>query len=157
LGEVALRQGDFDAANEAFAADLASSRALGDKGGIVIALYNLGNAARGQGALARASTLYEQCLAALGDFGWPYFLARVRAGLGQTALRQGDHERAAAHFGEALALLRHLGDRRDAADTARCLAGLAAIAAKQVRRRRPLAWPGQHKPSSTPRGHASNR
>jgi hypothetical protein len=53
----------------------------------------------------------------------------VHANLGQSAVHQGDYDRAAARFREGLALLHGLGDQRDNGDTARCLAGLARVAA----------------------------
>src|SRR5262249_39811276 len=107
-GNVALKQGDLEAARSFYEESLRSSRERGNKVNIAVALNNLGKIARDQGDTQAAWALHRESLTIrreLGDKGgYPWSLeafARLAA--------PEDPERAARWWGAAEALRESLG------------------------------------------------
>ena len=108
---------------------LALCERLGDDAGIAMACNDLGELARGAGALDEARALYERALALWRAGGDQSGVSRAAHNLGQTMLARGELDGAAALLLESLEASRGIGDRsQDAA----ALAGLAAVAAARA-------------------------
>src|SRR6266540_348873 len=133
---------------------MAIFRNLGDRRGVAISLFFIGNQAvlvgdhaTAESALAEsaaqllnslgdvartrreyevAAPLYEESLALFRKLGSKGSIPSLLHNLGQVALAQGAPGRAEALFGQSLALFRYLGDERGMAE---CVAGLAGVAA----------------------------
>ena len=108
---------------------LALCERLGDDAGIAMACNDLGELARGAGALDEACALYERALGLWRAGGDQSGVSRAAHNLGQTMLARGELDRAAALLLESLDASRGIGDRsQDAA----AMAGLAAVAAARA-------------------------
>ena len=95
---------------------LALCERLGDDAGIAMACNDLGELARGAGALDEACALYERALALWRAGGDQSGVSRAAHNLGQTMLARGELDRAAALLLESLEASRGIGDRsQDAA------------------------------------------
>jgi predicted ATPase/DNA-binding CsgD family transcriptional regulator len=121
LGETRLRIADLDGARAALEESLTRARQLGYRGGTAQSLERLAATMFRSGDLDRAMVILDECLALYSETG-----TRGRhtalLDLGQIALAQGDHRRAAASFSESLTLCHRAGDRYN---VARCLEGVA--------------------------------
>jgi predicted ATPase/DNA-binding XRE family transcriptional regulator len=89
-------------------AALALFREASQRDGILIVQHHLGSLARSEGRYADAAALYSASLAAAVESRDERMEARCCAGLGQTALAQGDHAAARRHLTAAAELLRRL-------------------------------------------------
>lgn len=109
-GRLARQQGDLDAAVECLSASLATQRALGDEGGVAVALGYLGVVAYDQGDFARAEALHRESLALRHRVGDLWGIAATLTNLGEVARQQGDVAGALALQRDALERFRALGD-----------------------------------------------
>ncbi len=80
------------------------------------ALRLLGDAARRAGDLARATRLYENCIALERPDDDPHAIAASLWGLGDVLRQSGEGERAASCFGRSRSLYEAIGDRHGLAD-----------------------------------------
>ena len=120
-GELAREQGDYETAHERLTEALGLARELGTVtgwAGAPFILYNLGAAAWEQGEYDAATTLIEECLAAIPDRGGDpaappdvFDVAWPQLKLGQVALDQGDAARARQLLELSLSGHRARGDR----------------------------------------------
>ena len=90
---------------------LALCERLGDDAGIAMACNDLGELARGAGALDEARALYERALGLWRAGGDQSGVSRAAHNLGQTMLARGELDRAAALLLESLEASRGIGDR----------------------------------------------
>jgi tetratricopeptide (TPR) repeat protein len=136
LGWLALYEGDYPRAAEAFAAELAAARMIGARSSIAFVLFGLGDVACGQGALGEARELYEQSLALYRELDVDrQWLARVLRRLGEVALEQGDWSLAQARVGESLVIARiqEVSGEPQLAPALEVLGGLAAALGRAER------------------------
>jgi tetratricopeptide (TPR) repeat protein len=94
---------------------------------MAFALHRLGDTARDQGDIARATALLEESLALCREQGFVVQVPLILNGLGDVACCQRDYERAMALYWEALTLLQNVGDRWDIVYPLRSLAWLALM------------------------------
>lgn len=109
-GNLALRQGDVDRAEELQQQALSLRRQTGDVRGTGSSLCNLGNIALSRGDLSAAESYYEQGRAVLRECGDAWGAATAVDALGRLLRRLGDLAGARVRHEEALALFRQLGD-----------------------------------------------
>jgi tetratricopeptide (TPR) repeat protein len=106
LANLCFIAGDTSAGEES----VVHFREAGNKLGLIMPLYHLGNAALVRGDLAGARSLYEESLALAREMGDRWYLARPIAGLGSLAWSQGDYAAARSYFEETVALRRAVQD-----------------------------------------------
>ena len=126
LGTILLEDGDTDRAGELFEEALTIAKEHGNTTDVVFHLSGLGHVARCRGDHEAARALYEEShemAASLGYKRMAAFTLQYMAGL---AFTSGDLSRAASTYREALA---YFGPARDELGIARCLEGLAKVAA----------------------------
>src|SRR6266850_7415 len=109
-GVLAFGQGDFKAAEELFSASLGTGRELGDKEGIALSLFSLGNIANVHEDLAKARSLYEESLALRREVDDRQGMSHTLHNLGVVAQAQGDNASARALYEEALAVHQEIGN-----------------------------------------------
>ncbi|MGH2932031.1 MAG: ATP-binding protein, partial [Gaiellaceae bacterium] len=134
---------------------LALFREVGNERGITHALHALAAKAQQAGDLDESRRLFEQSLAISRRLEIPFHLAPKLHSFGDLALDADDLNEAAALYRESLEIFVQLGDNLF---IAYCLAGLAAVAAKQ--RRRDFAarlWGGVHAFEQTAGTRVSDR
>jgi non-specific serine/threonine protein kinase len=147
LGELALRDGDYDGAKAALRAAVPTMRAVGWRTSFADGLVRLGDVARTQGDVTEATSLYRQALALYRQSGrrlGANLLPHIPAVLGHLAgmaLARGDRAAAQAHVGECLTVTR---DTRQAGGphVPGALEVRAALAAVQGEPRRALRLAG---------------
>jgi non-specific serine/threonine protein kinase len=110
-GALARAQADYPAAGALHRESLAIRRALGDQGGIALALGSLGVVAGERGNYDDARALQEESLAIQRELGDLASVAMVLSNLGEVAYRQGDCVTARARLEEGLAIYRKLGNQ----------------------------------------------
>jgi predicted ATPase/class 3 adenylate cyclase len=115
LGQLAYRQGAFDAAKRAYEESLELYREVGDPTGIARAIGELGSVAAGEEDYERAASLYEESAALFREAGDRMRLASTLGNLGAIANIQGDYDRGRRLSEEALALHREFGAKDDIA------------------------------------------
>lgn len=128
LGFVARAQGDDRRAVATYAEWLALAQQWNDVEEIGRALFEMAHMAQTQGQEAQALVLYEQSLTRFREVGFTWYIAAALHNTGYLLLRKGDHVQAAERLRESLSLLRGL---RDDLGCAKCLIGLACVAAGQ--------------------------
>jgi predicted ATPase/DNA-binding SARP family transcriptional activator len=117
LGQLAYRQGAFEAAKRAWEESLELYRQLRNGTGIARSIGELGSVAYSEGDYERAVALYEESAALFREAGDRMRLAPVLANLGAIANNRGDYERGRRLTEEALALHREFGAKDDVALT----------------------------------------
>jgi non-specific serine/threonine protein kinase len=125
-------QEQFARARAAFEEQLALCAELGDRHGVALATFGLGDVALNQDDVARAAERFAEALPlfeSLGDRRGIFLAFRY---LGWVAARQGDDARAAALFGRALGVSWELGDRWAIAELLEDVAWLAVRAARSA-------------------------
>ena len=127
-GNLAYRQGDFQAARTLHQECLAIWRLAGDRAGAASALNNLGLISHRQGDFAAARAFHEQSLAIRRELGDERGLAVTLTSLANVLREQGDYGGARSLLDEGLAIKERLGDRQGVAIT---LNNLAILAARQ--------------------------
>jgi predicted ATPase/DNA-binding XRE family transcriptional regulator len=128
LGSIVLARGaEEEAATYITESYMAAQRAkdAGDPHQISLALLNLGELARKQGDVARATECLEEALADVRAIDMTWGIANILTLLGHLARGQQDYERAKVRYRESLTLYHRLGN---ATYTAWCLEGIAAVA-----------------------------
>lgn len=108
-GQLAWRQGDYDRAEQHYAAGLALRRSLGDTLGSAVALQGLASVARDRGDLGEAIVLWEQCVAVFKGVGHRVRTARASLNLAIALHLAGQSERAAALLDESIQIAREVG------------------------------------------------
>jgi predicted ATPase/DNA-binding SARP family transcriptional activator/Tfp pilus assembly protein PilF len=114
-GGLALRQGDYAAAQAYFEQSLAIQREIQDRPGIAAVLGNLGVMAYAQGDFAAAQAHFEQSLALQREVRNLPGIAGSLNNLGSIAKDQDEYGAARAYYEEALAINHELGNRTWAA------------------------------------------
>ncbi len=104
-------------------------QALGDKAGMVRALYSRISAAWMRGDYVQAETFVTEALALARDVDDKWLIAQMIGSLGTIARERGEYAVARAHFEDSLALRRTLGDDEALADS---LMNLGATAVFQA-------------------------
>jgi tetratricopeptide (TPR) repeat protein len=104
LGFIALRQGNYPAAQERFEESLALRRKIGRPDSVAHALQYLAEAMHAQGEYARARVHLLESVAISRDIGDPRSLANAFRWLARTLTRQGSAARAAKLAGAAATL-----------------------------------------------------
>lgn len=127
LGLIAQSQGDLGRARELHTTCLNLSRALDDRVGIYLALYNLAEVAVAQRDPEQAVQLHEESLALKEAQGDTWSIAWSLASLALLAVNQSNFARAAALYQESLKLRWQFGDKWGLAES---LAGLAGVASE---------------------------
>lgn len=123
MAALANASGDFVAAATLLEEAQQVARRAGDTWNLARVLGTFGDVERSRGEYAHAATLYAESQTLFGEMGLgPY--PSVVHNLGYIALAGGDHARAFASFGEALAQFRRTGDRRGAAE---CVIGFGCV------------------------------
>ena len=132
LGLTENIQGNYQQAQTLLEQSLTIWRDMGLEGkmGRSWTLIFLGDGALNQGKSELARSYYEEASVILSEIGDINFLAYLVRRMGQLAWHDGDYEKAIALCAESLNLNREVGDTRG---IVACLAGFAAIAAKQGR------------------------
>ena len=125
-GNIALASGDPTAAHRFFTAELDAYQAAGNEVAIGIGKVNLGRVAILRGDLDRADALMSQARVHTEEGGSAWDLAMACYYSGKVALARGERPAALGHYQSALGLFTELADP---AMIARCLDGVAAIAA----------------------------
>ena len=126
LGDAALQQGQYEAAEAYFQRGLANQREMGSPWGVASLLNSLGETARCQGDYQTARRYYEEAVNIFRRMKSIADVARGQHSLGYVALRQGDLRLARERFCDALAEFRRLGHPRGLAEAVQGLAGVAA-------------------------------
>lgn len=109
-GNLASRQGDYEAATGFYTECLEIRRALGDRSGTASVLNSLATAIKEQGDYERARQLYHESLALCEELEDQTGMARANHNLGMIANEQGDNETALVFYTAAITLSRALGD-----------------------------------------------
>ena len=117
-------QGHYTAAGALYEESLAIRREMGDKVGVALSLFNLGNVALAQGEYAKARALNDDCLRLNREMGDKNGIASSLCYLGVVALAEGDHARARALLEESLSLRQEMDDKPG---KARPLLGLGLV------------------------------
>lgn len=128
LSRAALRDLNFAAVRAASEEGLALALETGDREAETLPLHLLAELTRLEGNYDRAAELYDQSLALNRELGNRGMVALEHHNKGYVALHRRDFRQATALFRESLRLGQELGRQ---ANTAFCLAGLAAVAAAQ--------------------------
>ncbi len=126
LGDAALQQGQYEAAEAYFQRGLANQREMGSPWGVASLLNSLGETARCQGDYQTARRYYEEAVNIFRRMKSIADVARGQHSLGYVALRQGDLRLARERFCDALTEFRRLGHPRGLAEAVQGLAGVAA-------------------------------
>ena len=111
LGTRAWVGGDYERGKELLEESLEISRKADDKVKIAEALFQLGGAVSGLGAIAREKEVYEEGIAVCREIAYTYRLPDILLSLGYVYLLEGDYEAGAALNGEAIGLYRERGNR----------------------------------------------
>ena len=109
-GVLAREQGDYAAAQTAFAESLDIRRAAGDRWGMALTLQNLGRVIEAQGEVAAARAHFEESLAIFRELGDGRGTGWALSHLGALAWREGDLAAARVLLEESLALARAWDD-----------------------------------------------
>ncbi len=133
LGQLALRQGDYDTARTQLEEAVALEQVAGDRWFAAHSIRSLGDVAWHQGDLARAQALYTESLALYRELGDTLRASAALRNLGHIARDQGDYSEAGILFRRSLRLVHDLGNEQT---VALCLAALAGVAAAQGRHER---------------------
>jgi ATP/maltotriose-dependent transcriptional regulator MalT len=128
LGLVLLLQGELAPAHECLEECLAVSRQVGYKRNLGLAILFLGMVAWVQGDVASARSRLEESMVLFKEAGGRGHMAEVFVTQGLVSLGEGDYPGARARLEESLKMSLEL-DRKW--NIARCLEGLAAVAAAQ--------------------------
>jgi ATP/maltotriose-dependent transcriptional regulator MalT len=128
LGLVLLFQGDLARAHVCLEECLAVSREVGYKRNLGLSIHFLGMVAWLQGDVARARSLLEESLVLFKEAGGRGRIAEVFATQGLLSFGEGDYPAARALLEESLKMSLELDHKWN---IARCLEGLAAVAAAQ--------------------------
>jgi predicted ATPase/DNA-binding XRE family transcriptional regulator len=123
LGMIAQASGKLDEAEAAFTQSATHARMIEHRGLVSHALILLGDLARRQGDVARATVLLEEALAGVQASGMTWDIPMTLALLGQLARQQQNYPLAKARYQEALVLYRAFGSPTYIAS---CLEGYAA-------------------------------
>lgn len=123
-GNIAWRQGDYEAAWRHHQESLAIHRAMGDRHGVTRDLTNLGNVAVLRGDYAEARSLNEECLAICRELNDKWHTGLVLNNMGVQAEDQGNYQAARSFYEESLMIHRELSDQ---ADVALALTNLAIV------------------------------
>jgi predicted ATPase/DNA-binding XRE family transcriptional regulator len=124
----ALHRGDALRARQCFMAGAGLARDKGDTWSLAMALGQLGDLERAQGAHDRAGSLYQESLALNETLGLGGRSPSLLHNLGYVAVAQGKTPDAREYFTQALLQFQSRGDRRGVAE---CVIGLAAAAAAE--------------------------
>jgi non-specific serine/threonine protein kinase len=111
VGNLALRQNDFDEAERLFRESLALFRALDNARGSAYGQANLALLTVTRGQYAAAEPLLVECVGPARALGIPFLLAVILSNLAIVVHSRGDRDRAAALFEESLTVARSAGDR----------------------------------------------
>jgi len=122
LGIMLAEQGEFEAAEDAFAKALELARELGDPVRVGTALSNLGNLAQFRGDIPEARRLITAAIDSYAGAGPERNRAIATSNLGIVEFRDGDLAEADRVFRAALALAREIHERREEAAALRWLA-----------------------------------
>jgi len=129
LAQTCAAQGEYDRAGALAEQSLALSRALGNKGRIAIALYQLARVCfLAQDDFNQAQALAEQSLELFRELGDTHYITVLRSLFGEMRLRQGEQGQAHELLEESVVTFKELGDRWH---TAEALLTLARIATSQ--------------------------
>jgi ATP/maltotriose-dependent transcriptional regulator MalT len=128
LGLVLLFQGDLAQEHVCLEECLAVSREVGYKRNLGLSIHFLGMVAWVQGDVARARSLLEESLVLVKEAGGRGRIAEVFATQGLLSFGEGDYPAARARLEESLKMSLELDHKWN---IARCLEGLAAVAAAQ--------------------------
>jgi len=109
-GNLASRQGNYEAATGFYTECLEIRRALDDRSGTASVLNSLATAIKEQGDYERARQLYHESLALCEELEDQTGMARANHNLGMIANEQGDNETALVFYTAAITLSRALGD-----------------------------------------------
>jgi tetratricopeptide (TPR) repeat protein len=132
-GNMAYRQGDWNAAQQWLGESLKLFRTAGDRGGLARVLFDLGWVAIGQADWAAAKRLNQESLLLAREAGDSLATYRALTNLGWTMLCTSDHKSAASLFSEALESASQVGHTKGVAVS---LANLGWIALYQQDARR---------------------
>jgi predicted ATPase/class 3 adenylate cyclase/Tfp pilus assembly protein PilF len=124
-GFLALRQGDYPAAQSLLNAALEVGREIRDKQIMAFSLNGLGIAAQSQGDSAAARALYEESLVLKREIGDKRGIAASLGNLGIVAQSQGDYPAARSLIEESLVLEREFGSKVGIPDSLNTLGGVA--------------------------------
>ena len=127
VADLLVDQREYARAAAVYSEGIALCRAIGEHEDQAWMLTGLAYCVRQQGDLARASALYREALALFEALGHRQGIADMLQYQGWVALAAGD-DAATGLFQRALVRCREVGSR---GETAQCLAGLAAVAARQ--------------------------
>jgi non-specific serine/threonine protein kinase len=111
MGNLAIYQGDPDAAESLLRESLALCRELDDRRRSANSLTNLALVSMARGRYEEAEALLDECATLGRTLADGHMLAVILGNLGIVVHARGDRERAVALFEEALALAREGGDR----------------------------------------------
>jgi tetratricopeptide (TPR) repeat protein len=131
LGSIALARGAEEEAATYFTESYTAAKRAKDAGDphqISLSLLHLGELARKQGDVARATAFLEEALAYVRAIDMTWGIANILTLLGHLARGQQDYKRAEVCYRESLALFHRLSN---ATYTAWCLEGIAAVACAQ--------------------------
>ena len=117
-------QGDYDRARALYEESLALRREMGDKAGVALSLFNLGNVTLAQGEFAEARALNEECLNLYREMGDKRGIASSLCYLGVVALAEGNYAPARALLEESLSVWQDLDDE---SSKARAWLGLGLV------------------------------
>ncbi|MDQ3005526.1 MAG: tetratricopeptide repeat protein, partial [Chloroflexota bacterium] len=109
LGEVAMRQGDYEVARRHFMDCLVIARELGDQEQVAWKLCNLASIGLNLGDWAEAKAYTEECFSMFKELGSKYGQATSYSYFGLLALIDGDNRQAQSFFEQALELARTSG------------------------------------------------
>ena len=104
LGNLALVDGDFDVAANAYAASLALRESINDEEGVANILGDMGVLERHRGDFPAALELYQRSLAAYERIGQRFGRAAMNTNLGDLATRMGDADAARRYLTAAVSL-----------------------------------------------------
>ncbi|MFN8499018.1 MAG: tetratricopeptide repeat protein [Anaerolineae bacterium] len=124
---IAAFQNDYASADALSDESKAIVEVLGDKAGMVKALYSRISAAWMQGDYARAEVFVTDGLALARDVDDKWLIAQMIGALGTIARERGEYDVARAYFEQSLALRRTLGDDEALGDTLMNLGATAAF------------------------------